>query len=345
MANELPNPITRDEKYLAKAAGVEVDIPTPITREEKYLNAIAEGGGGGFTPTETQLEAMNSGIDSTKVAQIETNKNNISSYCISKNLFNPSYNTNSSTGWTVTRNFDNTYRVVATGTNTQQFITIGSYTPAESGTYLWTVGAVGTQATAGMYIKVGDAYYWGGADEGQGQTLNLVGGTAYVVTLKISANQTLDILFKPMIRQTGDNTYEPYAKSNAELTTKAQANEADIISITPRTVLYTYTPTATDTYELIPQFTVTLPPNKTICITAAGYRNGNNKITGVQIQQSDTQDNENVIGIAESDTLYRCLTATGTYKNTSNANTTINVYIKCDAAGVLHNCNTFYWII
>ena len=35
------------------------------------------GGGGGFTPTEAQLTAMNSGIDSTKVAQIETNKNDI----------------------------------------------------------------------------------------------------------------------------------------------------------------------------------------------------------------------------------------------------------------------------
>lgn len=33
--------------------------------------------GSGFTPTEQQLAAMNSGIDSTKVAQIETNKNNI----------------------------------------------------------------------------------------------------------------------------------------------------------------------------------------------------------------------------------------------------------------------------
>lgn len=32
-----------------------------------------------FTPTQAQLDAMNSGIDSTKVAQIETNKNNISS--------------------------------------------------------------------------------------------------------------------------------------------------------------------------------------------------------------------------------------------------------------------------
>lgn len=79
MPNELPEPITREEKYLAKAAGVDVDIPTPITREEKYLKAIAEGGGGGgFTPTEAQLTAMNSGIDSEKVAQIETNKNNIS---------------------------------------------------------------------------------------------------------------------------------------------------------------------------------------------------------------------------------------------------------------------------
>lgn len=38
---------------------------------------MMSGGGGGFTPTETQLEAMNSGIDSTKVDQIETNKNNI----------------------------------------------------------------------------------------------------------------------------------------------------------------------------------------------------------------------------------------------------------------------------
>lgn len=36
------------------------------------------GGGGGFTPTTAQLAAMNSGIDSTKVAQIETNETNIS---------------------------------------------------------------------------------------------------------------------------------------------------------------------------------------------------------------------------------------------------------------------------
>lgn len=40
---------------------------------------MMSGGGGEFTPTQAQLDAMNSGIDSTKVSQIETNKNNISS--------------------------------------------------------------------------------------------------------------------------------------------------------------------------------------------------------------------------------------------------------------------------
>ncbi len=37
------------------------------------------GGGGGFVPTEEQLAAMNSGINSEGVAQIGTNTNNISS--------------------------------------------------------------------------------------------------------------------------------------------------------------------------------------------------------------------------------------------------------------------------
>ena len=34
-------------------------------------------GGGGFTPTQTQLDAMNSGITAADVQQIDTNKTNI----------------------------------------------------------------------------------------------------------------------------------------------------------------------------------------------------------------------------------------------------------------------------
>lgn len=48
MADELPEPKSRKESYLAKAAGMDVTIPEkPESREEQYLDAIAEGGGGG----------------------------------------------------------------------------------------------------------------------------------------------------------------------------------------------------------------------------------------------------------------------------------------------------------
>lgn len=43
-----------------------------------FAAALAGGGEAGFTPTEQQLAAMNSGITETDVAQITTNKNNIS---------------------------------------------------------------------------------------------------------------------------------------------------------------------------------------------------------------------------------------------------------------------------
>ena len=42
-------------------------------------NEIPKAGGGGFTPTESQLTAMNSGITAEDVEQITTNKSNISS--------------------------------------------------------------------------------------------------------------------------------------------------------------------------------------------------------------------------------------------------------------------------
>lgn len=50
MTETLPEPESRKESYLAKAAGMTVEtLPTPASREELYLNAIAEGGGGGGT--------------------------------------------------------------------------------------------------------------------------------------------------------------------------------------------------------------------------------------------------------------------------------------------------------
>ena len=107
-------PLTREEQYLSAIAGVTpaTDIPpVPLTRVEKYLNKIVEnggGGGGGGTSnynalenkpqinshelsgdksssdlglqdalTETQLAAVNSGITSSGLTQIETNISSI----------------------------------------------------------------------------------------------------------------------------------------------------------------------------------------------------------------------------------------------------------------------------
>lgn len=74
MPNNLPEPILRVEKYLAKAAGMAVpDLPEePLTRIEEYLAVIAENGGSsGFTPTQEQLDAINSGITEQRVTQLE----------------------------------------------------------------------------------------------------------------------------------------------------------------------------------------------------------------------------------------------------------------------------------
>lgn len=53
MSGESLTPITREEMFLAKAAGMDVDTPEPITRREKFLSKISGGGGGGGASLET----------------------------------------------------------------------------------------------------------------------------------------------------------------------------------------------------------------------------------------------------------------------------------------------------
>lgn len=53
MTETLPEPKSRKEEFLAKAAGMDgITLPEPASREELYLNAIAEGGGGGGESTD-----------------------------------------------------------------------------------------------------------------------------------------------------------------------------------------------------------------------------------------------------------------------------------------------------
>ena len=117
--NPPAEPLTREEQYLSAIAGVtsSSDIPEkPLTRIEKYLNKIVEnggGGGGGGTSdydqlsnrpqinnntltgnktssdlglqdslTETQLAAVNSGITSSGLTQIETNISSLQAHLV-----------------------------------------------------------------------------------------------------------------------------------------------------------------------------------------------------------------------------------------------------------------------
>lgn len=47
MSGESLEPITREEMFLAKAAGMDVNTPEPITRREMFLSKISGGSGGG----------------------------------------------------------------------------------------------------------------------------------------------------------------------------------------------------------------------------------------------------------------------------------------------------------
>jgi hypothetical protein len=76
-----PNMSRSEEIIQSILDGTEYDEPARSRIEyllKELKNAIEGGGGGGFTPTQAQLDAMNSGIDITKVTQIATNTDDIS---------------------------------------------------------------------------------------------------------------------------------------------------------------------------------------------------------------------------------------------------------------------------
>lgn len=70
-------PVTRKEKFLAKASGdYSGDIPEAITREEKYLKKIAENGSGGgtvdaYTKSETDTLLANKADKATTYTKTE----------------------------------------------------------------------------------------------------------------------------------------------------------------------------------------------------------------------------------------------------------------------------------
>lgn len=61
MSGESLTPITREEMFLAKAAGMDVETPPPITRREMFLSQIS-GGSGGSAPVVKPITVTENGI-------------------------------------------------------------------------------------------------------------------------------------------------------------------------------------------------------------------------------------------------------------------------------------------
>lgn len=82
-------PITREEIFLAKAGGQDVETPEPITRREKLLQGIIDNGGGGSTGGDGDTNMLNALIDGS-ITEITTNAESVRTYAFygCKNITN-----------------------------------------------------------------------------------------------------------------------------------------------------------------------------------------------------------------------------------------------------------------
>lgn len=115
----LPNaPQSRNEKYLAKIAGQEVELPNePLSREEQYLDYIAKngGGGGGYTlPTATESRLggikVGSGLNVEEDGTLSTNGGTSERPIDFDSVVGGGRSTESILYNTFTCSFDDTYR-------------------------------------------------------------------------------------------------------------------------------------------------------------------------------------------------------------------------------------------
>ena len=186
------------------------------------------------TLSSAQLAAVNSGIDSTKVAQIETNKNNISSltqYGGGINKFQVTATSATINGITFTVNADKT--ITATGSiadsSKNTIFTIGTYT-AVSGDVL-SEGFTEARHNAYVYARGGSTALttapYRAIDAG-----DIGVQREYACAILGSTVGQVNITFKPMICNSDiyakSSVYQPYAMSNAELTAAIQAIQAQL---------------------------------------------------------------------------------------------------------------------
>ena len=206
---------------------------------------------GSTAATTAQLAALNSGITSTDVDQIETNKNNISSLTENgggKNLLNHTATTQGI--WTV--NTDKTITATGTGAATLNLLTITA--EKNTGNLFKNCILSGCPNVSGCNISIERAtspYTAYAVDTGNGAEIgDIPSNIPIVVFCRVGSGTTVNnAIFQPMISKTG-GVYQPPALSNAELTNNISSLTPDI----KRVVAFS----GGTTYSMVSDCTLTL---------------------------------------------------------------------------------------
>ena len=181
----------------------------------------------------TQLDAVNSGIDSTKVEQIKTNKNNILSLTANGGGMNKLKITATSSA-EMTINDDKTVSITV-NTSTQKQYNLTGWIPNNYVGMKISGMTVNSNDSTGYFISV--QYSNNGSSWANETNIATIGSATildypYVnVGIVVRGGNNLNgVLFKPMISAEGES-YQPYALSNAELT--AALSPSAIQAVTP----------------------------------------------------------------------------------------------------------------
>ena len=200
--------------------------------------------------TESQLDAVNSGITSDGVAQIETNKTNILSVYdtgyAKKNLIDCSLTTlkalNNGGTWngnvythnyvTYTINSDMTISIAcSTATHSASALYLLSNFKFANKSYSVTGANGGSSETAFLRINSDNDTYVT-ADTGNGAIFTGESTKTYGCRILVQTNAVVNLTFKPMICDKSlydvSPTFQPYALSNVELTAAIQAIQAQL---------------------------------------------------------------------------------------------------------------------
>ena len=262
-----------DSKANASTTYTKIEVDTALDGKQPTL-------------TTDQLAAVNSGITSTDVEQIETNKNNImlvADQAITYNRLEHVASSKTENNVTFTVNSDKSITVSTNGAASDNTVlVVTNYMPTADYVNNKIIGVpVGSTFDSCLYV----AYSNTGTSEActsrlyDGGSTSISVSTAYTyfrlyIFIKSGITISDAITFKPMIidkslYDAGFTKYQPYALSNVVLTAKEQQNENNIAWNTNQGVKNVYDYANSDIAYKAPSCTVTKSANG-ISISSSG---------------------------------------------------------------------------